>query len=236
MNDSTHARPQRFDPYAGIHKGLRTLLADSLLALGRLDGDNESELQATLAQLLSALAFCQAHAQHENHFLHPAIEVRSPGASNAMAIDHALHEQAIVQLQQAAQALPATPPAQRAAKILDLYRRMALFMAHTLEHLHHEETAHNQTLWASYTDVQIEELHDELVASIGPEQSLFAMRWMLPAMNPAEQAGLVHKLCATAPPPVVDAVLATVRDVLDAPTWSRLAAIASVRPQGVLPP
>jgi hypothetical protein len=235
MNGHTDTRPQRFDPYAGIHKGLRALLADSLLALGRLDGDNERELHATIAQLVSTLAFCHAHAHHENHFIHPAIEVKSPGTSNAMAVDHALHEQAIVQLQQAAQKLPATPPAQRASKILDLYRRMALFMAHTLEHLHHEETSHNAALWASYTDAQIEELHDELVASIEPEQALFAMRWMLPAMNPAERASLVHKLRVTAPPPAVDAVLAAVRDVLDTKAWSRLAAIASASPQGVQP-
>lgn len=235
MNDHTDTCPQRFDPYAGIHKGLRSMLADSLLALGRLDGDNESELRATVAQLVSTLEFCQAHARHENNFIHPAIEARSPGTSNAMAVDHALHEQAIVQLQQAAQRLSATSATQRDSRIRDLYRRMALFMAHTLEHLHHEETAHNAALWASYTDAQIEELHDELVASIEPAQALFAMRWMLPAMNPTERADLVHKLRATAPLPVVEAMLAAVRDVLDAQAWSRLVAIASVGPQGVQP-
>ena len=201
MNGQPAGRTPRFDPYAAVHKGLRALMADTLLALGRTDASDAAALQATTERLLEMLEFCRSHAHHENEFLHPAIEARSPGTSSATVIDHTLHEQAIEQLKKAARQLPESPAEQRAAALLELYRGVALFVAHNLEHLHHEETTHNATLWAYYTDAQIEALHDELVASIEPEQSIFIMRWMLPAMNPAERAHLMRKLRATAPPP-----------------------------------
>ena len=223
MNGQPAGRTPRFEPYAAVHKGLRALMADTLLALGRTDASDGAELQATTERLLEMLEFCRSHTRHENEFLHPAIEARSPGTSSATVIDHTLHEQAIDQLKKAARQLPESPAEQRAAALLELYRGVALFVAHNLEHLHHEETTHNATLWAYYTDAQIEALHDELVASIEPEQSIFIMRWMLPAMNPAERAHLMRKLRATAPPPVIDAVLQAVRGALDPQAWQALA-------------
>lgn len=222
MNGQPAGQAPRFDPYAAVHKGLRALMADTLLALGRTDIDDPGELHTTTVRLVEMLDFCRSHARHENQFLHPAIEVRAPGSSGATAIDHALHEQAIDQLRKSAQQLPQTPVALRATAMLELYRSVALFVAHNLEHLHHEETAHNATLWAHYTDAQIEVLHDELVASIEPAQSIFIMRWMLPAMNPMERAHLMRKLRATAPPPVVEAVLRAVQDVMEPQAWALL--------------
>ena len=232
MNGPLAGAAPRFDPYAAVHKGLRALMADTLIAMGRVDVGNPGEFHRTIDRVVEMLDFCRSHARHENQFLHPAIEMRAPGSTGASAIDHALHEQAIDQLKKTALQLPETPVAQRTMAVLELYRSVALFVAHNLEHLHREETAHNTTLWAHYTDAQIEALHDELVASIEPAQSIFIMRWMLPAMNPAERERLVRRLRATAPPQVVEAVLHAVRDVLEPQAWSVLAALPAATANG----
>ena len=73
----------RFDLYAGVHKGLRLFMADTLTRVGRLDLDDEPELAATLGQLDELLEICRSHLGHENQFVHTAIEARRPGGASS---------------------------------------------------------------------------------------------------------------------------------------------------------
>ena len=41
----------RYDIYAGIHKAARAMFADALLALGRMDADDDAERADALARL-----------------------------------------------------------------------------------------------------------------------------------------------------------------------------------------
>ena len=59
-----------------IHKALRHFMTDTLVRVGRLDIDDADEMSATLAQLETLLTLCTRHIEHENDFLHTAIEAR----------------------------------------------------------------------------------------------------------------------------------------------------------------
>ena len=85
----------RFDMYACIHKALRALMADSLLALGRMDPEDALELAQVTQRLMQLLAFCRSHLQHENDFVHRAMEARAPGSSGQIAHEHDEHKEAI---------------------------------------------------------------------------------------------------------------------------------------------
>jgi hypothetical protein len=61
----------RVDMYAGIHKAMRALMADTLLALGRMDCDDGLELAQTTQQVLALMDACASHLKHENEFIHP---------------------------------------------------------------------------------------------------------------------------------------------------------------------
>ena len=97
-------------------------------------------------------------------------------------------------------------------------------MAHNLEHMHVEESAHNSALWAYYTDAELVDLHNRLVASIPPEEMMFCMRWMVPFMNPGERAAVLADMRAHAPAPAFAAVLEMVRPHLQAREWDKLMA------------
>lgn len=214
----------RVDMYTGIHKALRACMADTLLAVGRMDPADPEDLADATQRVLQLLGFCGAHLQHENVFVHAAIEARAPGASERIGDEHEDHVREIAQLaEQVAQLRLAAPP-QRFAAAEALYRALSLFVAGNFQHMHVEETAHNAVLWAHYTDAELVAIHDALVASIPPEDMMATVRWLVPFMNPAERAMLLADLRAKAPPEAFAAVVAATRPHLAAKDWNKLSA------------
>jgi hypothetical protein len=96
--------------------------------------------------------------------------------------------------------------------------------------MHVEETAHNAVLWSRYTDAELHDIHDALVASIPPDEMMFTARWLIPFMNPLERAGVLGDMRLNAPPPAFQAVLATVRPHLTDREWGKLARSLALPP------
>lgn len=219
---ATQALP-RFDMYTGIHKALRALMADTLMALGRMDPKDEADVAQASQRVLELLDFCGSHLRHENEFVHAAIEARAPGASDQIAGEHDEHERHIAHLRGLIVALAAQPATARGAAALALYREMALFVAANFRHMHVEETAHNAVLWARYTDAELADIHGALLASIPPQEMMFALRWLVPFMNPEERAAMLGDMREHAPAPAFAAALDMVRPLLSEPEWGKLA-------------
>ena len=224
------AQAPRLDMYAGIHKAMRALMADTLLAVGRMDCDDDLELAQTTQQVLALMDACASHLKHENEFIHTALEARAPGASAVIAHEHDDHLAHINRLATAATALLGTAAGQRGASALALYRELSLFIAENFHHMHVEETAHNAVLWARYTDAELEAIHDALVASIPPEEMMRVVRWLVPFMNPAERTALLADMRAKAPASAFAAVLDTVRPHLTQGEWAKLARSLGLAP------
>jgi hypothetical protein len=220
----------RVDMYAGIHKALRALMADTLLAVGRMDPADDLELIQTTQRVVELLEFCRSHLAHENAFVHTAIEARAAGGSAVIAHEHDEHEEHIARLQQSVEALRALPAGGRFGAALALYRELSLFIAGNFQHMHVEETAHNAILWARYTDAELEAIHGALVASIPPAEMMFTLRWLVPFMNPTERAGMLQGMKANAPAPAFQAALDTVRPHLTQREWEKLARALDLAP------
>ena len=219
---STAATPERVNLYMPIHKALRNLMMDTLGRVGRADVFDAEELAATLAQLDTLLTFCTEHIQHENDFLHTAIEARLPAGSARTSGDHLEHFESIDALRCEASALAAAPAEQRMPLALRLYRHLALFVAENFQHMHIEETVNAATLWAHYTDAELHEIHGRLLATLPPEAHLMVARWMVPAISPTERAGMFGQMKQTTPPEAFLGVLEHVRPHLDTSGWIKL--------------
>ncbi len=213
----------RVDLYVGIHKAMRSLMADLLVAVGKMDPADDSEVEWTGSRVLQFADFCTSHLTHENDFVHTALEARLPGASARIAAEHVEHEQAIAALKAAAGRLQKSQGSQREQDALALYRQLALFIADNFEHMQAEEIEHNQALWAHYTDEELMALHGRLLATIPPEETMFVMRWMVPAMTPAERLQLLQGMQAHAPAAAFAAVLDVVKPHLGTGEWAKLA-------------
>jgi hypothetical protein len=209
------AATARLDLYAHIHKALRLFMTDTLQQLSRLDVDDPLDLAAGLSQMDALLDAAKHHVDKENTFVHPAIEARRAGASAAIEAEHDEHLDAIATLRAEGAALRAMPSAGAAQR---LYRRFAAFVAHNFEHMAVEESRHNQALWAAYSDEELMALHGRIMASIDPREMSEVLRWMIPALSPAERAMVIGGL----PPQVQAPVLASARSLLNDGAWAKL--------------
>lgn len=220
----------RLDMYGPIHKALRALMCDTLLAVGRMDGADDLEFAQVTQRVIDLLDVCRGHLAHENGFVHPAMEARAPGSAGRIATEHEEHTARIAQLARAVEELRATPTESRDAAAAQLYRELAGFVAENFEHMNFEESHHNAVLWANYSDEELAGIHDALVASIPPEEMMLVLRWMVPFMNPAERAGMLQGMQAHAPAPAFQVALDTVRPHLSAREWDKLARALQLDP------
>ena len=218
----------RLDLYAGIHKGMRAFMAETLVRLGRIDVADPADRDQALDQLELLLAFCAAHLRHENDFIHTAIEARQPAGSTKLAEEHVEHTESIAALREEAAALRKAPDHAAPEQALRLYRRLALFVAENLLHMHAEETVHNALLWQHYSDADLAELHDRLLASVGPADMELGTRWMVSASTPAERATMIAGMKTQVGPEALLGLMAMLRPHLDATGWSKLARAAGV--------
>ena len=106
----------RFDIYAGVHKGLRSFMAETLVAAGRMDVYDPAEIIGTLAQVRGLLDLCRAHLHAENQFLHPAMEARRTGTACKTATEHEDQVQALEALETGVLAVERAQPGARVDK------------------------------------------------------------------------------------------------------------------------
>lgn len=213
---------QRFDIYRFIHKGMRAYLSDTLLTVGRMDLESNTDLQAGLDALEGLLDFCESHLQHENTFIHPAMEKVQPGSARDMSAHHGQHEAMIDELRDATESLRQSAPSDREGLAAGLYRKLALFVADNLVHMHEEETRNNEILWRGYSDDAIIAIHDALVSTIPEAENAVAMRWMLSAFNHQERQRVLQGMQQEAPRPVFEGTLELARCTLPTTEWKKL--------------
>jgi hypothetical protein len=228
MSHPTPANHARLDLYAPIHRALRLFMSAMLARVGALDVDDAREVFSVLDQLDALLGMCRHHALIENEIVHPEIEAAQPGATQRVRGEHVRHLEAIVALEAEVVAVRVFPSATQA---LRLYRHLALFVAENLEHMHVEETAHNEVLWAGYDDGAIAAIEQRIVAQSTPDQRALVLRWMTPALPPHERAQRFRVLQATLPAAAFDGLLAIAREVLDERSWTKLEAALTHEPE-----
>lgn len=218
MQDST----QRYNIYGPIHKALRAMMAETLVQLGRTDWQDAGDRGQATAAIGQLLDFCASHLEHENDFVHSAMEARQPGSSADGSADHRVHVNVIRDLRDQVDAIAALDP-QACSRVGDaLYRSLAAFVGENYEHMHFEETHNNSVLWAHYQDDEIMAIEHAIVASIQPQENAVVLRWMLPNVSPQERALMLAGMRQQAPAEVFHGVLGMLRVHLSPRDWHKL--------------
>ncbi|MFT3858078.1 MAG: hemerythrin domain-containing protein [Aquabacterium sp.] len=228
MHTAIQTAPPRFDIYQGIHKGLRAFMADTLVRVGRTDPTDSVECAETASALRSLLHVCLQHLTHENDFLHAAMEARAPGSASIAAGEHDAHLLHIVDLGRMLEEALAAAPAQQMAAWTHLYQTLSLFVADNYEHMLMEEREHNAVLWAHYTDAEIHDIHDRLLATIPADEMALTFRWILPQLSHPERVGMLSGMRQGMPDEVFVSQLDMARPLLDARSWRKLQAAFKV--------
>lgn len=219
----------QIDIYRPIHKALRACLCDTLTRVGQMDSGDAGEVSAVMAQVRAMAAFCESHVAHENEFVHTAMEARFPDSSKTIAAEHEQHRQACRKIAALATDIEQARAGERPAVAAKLYQYIALFLAENLEHMHAEETENNTLLWATHSDAELVAIEQAIVASLTPEEKSMSMRWMLPALNPAERIALLEGVRSGMPAEAFSGMLGEVRPLLAPGDWSKLSAGLQLR-------
>ena len=144
-----------------------------------------------------------------------SLEAAIPGSAGRTARDHDDHLRAFDRLESGVRAVERSTGERAAAAASRLYRDLALFAAENLVHMHGEEVDNNAVLWATLSDEEILAIERRLVASIAPESMGRILRWMAPAMTPAERGTFFANLRSKLPPGAFAAVMSDVIGELD---------------------
>lgn len=214
----------RFNMYQGIHKGLRAFMADTLVRVGSTDYTDAQERQEAAAQLRSLLHLCAQHLAHENHFLHAAMEQRAPGSAAQCAREHVQHTAHIEALSACLDRAVRLQDAAQDGAWLSLYHALSLFVADNYEHMLLEEREHNAVLWRHFSDEELIEIHDALLASIPGEEMALCFRWILPHLSHPERVAMLGGMRQGMPAEVFASQLDLARPLLNVRAWHKLQA------------
>jgi hypothetical protein len=225
MTTNTLSTTPRFDLYASVHKALRMAMSDALARVGCIDITDHVETAAALETARTLLDLCRSHLDHENRFVHPALEALKPGGSSRIAGEHEEHLLAIDALESDLAALAEAPTPARAHH---LYLHLASFVGENFEHMDAEEALHNAALWAGYSDAELMAIEQRIVAAVPPQKMMEFLHWMLPAMNPAERAGMLGGMREQMPPAAFDGVQDLAQQRLSKAQWAKLAAALGI--------
>ncbi len=212
----------RYNIYFIVHKALRANMAHVLEQLGACDWTDDEDTAQTLTDLRNLLLLCESHLQHENEFVHTAMESRAPGSTSRITLQHEDHMAAIAALREEAEATRNGSRAQRLHAGAALYHHFSCFVAENLEHMLEEETDNNAILWQHYSDDEIRAIEQALVASIEQPKKMLLMPWMLTATNAHERSIMLTVLHSQLPQPAFASILDLLSSRLPQREWLKL--------------
>jgi iron-sulfur cluster repair protein YtfE (RIC family) len=223
------ARPRAtHDFYAMIHKALRRASGEMLVRLGSCDHADPASVEAVIAGVEAHVQLSEMHMAKEDAVIHPALEERAPGAAAGLHRDHEHHRQAFDELHHLIAEVRTAGQDPKAA-LRALYLRFSLFVADDFAHMADEEQLILPVLQSLFTDAELIEMEDRIRAALSPDQMMQIARNMIPAATPAERAGMMAGVRASAPPPVFDALMnGCARPTLSADEYARLCADVGV--------
>lgn len=195
----------RFNPFHQVHQALRALLYHASITVQHTDFTQEVQAGKTITLLEELVNFFEAHAHKEDTQVFPLIAAAAPELVADFEAqhekDHALGEELVDALHDCRKAVADLEKKLAGKK---LQRALNAFTAFNLTHMNAEETVVLDVLHREYTDAQLLEREQQIVASLTPAEKAFSGYWMLKGLAMNEIVDWYKKIQATAPPFVLD--------------------------------
>jgi hypothetical protein len=211
------------DLYRDIHKGIRNELFAVTLSAGQVDPGNSEAVAAVAARWRSLVAMLIAHAEHEDEFVQPVLEVHAPLLAEVVAAGHPELEAQMAALEVLAERATDAGVCQRRLVVHRMYLGFASFTAAYLQHQEFEETQVMPALAGKMGFGELLGIHQAIVGSLTPEQVAQSGSMMLPAMNVEDRVELLGGAQAGAPPEVFAGMMALTQSVISAADYAQVA-------------
>ncbi len=206
----------RLDMYTLIHKAQRKKLFELTVDAGRLAPDATGARQALVADLRLFLTALIMHAEAEDHFIGPLLEVCAPDIAAQLVAAHRKIDELIAALLAAAVPALAGASVARGAR---LYRALCQLAMSYLEHTAAEEQLAQPALWQHYDDGKIAATQAQIVAAHDAATVAYNMRCMLPAITSTERIGFLRGMKQRLPPPAFAGMRASLATLVPDEDW-----------------
>ena len=215
------------DLYTSTHKGQRLKFSEISNAAGTLNINDQNKLNSLEVALVSFRDHMYKHASLEEKFIHPLLAERVPGGADRLEQDHrVMHKQfenIVTCFGELKKKL--TNFEQRDELSLEFYRAWSRFISFYLDHIDFEEDHVMPLLWKLCTDDELAGRFRQIVTDLTPNQLMYNLEIILPALNPAERFMTLKMGQATMPTEAFQAVLNVAERVLSPEDWASLKAM-----------
>jgi len=215
---------RRHNIYTLIHKALRAMMTQTLVDLGRVDDADANAVALQLRRIEDLLDACQQHLEHENRFIHAALLARSSDIRLETVADHEHHQASISRLRADLATVGTADESGLDAALIELYRNLAVFVGENLTHMQVEESVNAQLLWQHFTDDQILQIEQQIIASLTPEERNRSTLAMLANVSHSERLAMLGAMQQQIPGAAFDDMLAAVERLIAPDSWQRLLA------------
>jgi len=208
--------------YSNVHKAIRSMLGELVIAVGRTDFTTGSEVCALRARFDAVVVLLEVHAHKEDVFILPLLREHAPALAQELdSAHHAQHQQLATLVAELA-AIAAAPSANVQARANRFGVALARIVGELFTHMSDEEERAMPALWDKMDDLAILEVEHRLIGSTPPEQLDQWLVIMFPALSPNERAEMLAGVRASAPAPVFDGMLKLISRVLPPRDFARL--------------
>jgi hypothetical protein len=212
---------ERHNFYREVHKGIRALLGSLVEQAGRTDFQDAGEVADLRRATIEGFAILEEHARNETRFVAPLVRAHASGIGEDLADDHEDQARRMVGLVAQLQTVdPSSPSAAATGHAFAV--GLSRFVGELLVHMADEEERALPALWAAVDDTALQRMHQELLASLSPDEKAANLAWMLPAMNASERLAMLGHVRATAPPEAFRFLSGLARRVLSTADWEQL--------------
>ena len=204
------------DLYTSTHKGQRLKFSEISNAAGTLNINDQNKLNSLEVALVSFRDHMYKHASLEEKFIHPLLAERVPGGADRLEEDHrVMHKQfenIVTCFGELKKKL--TDFEQRDELSLEFYRAWSRFISFYLDHIDFEEDHVMPLLWKLCTNDELAGRFRQIVTDLTPNQLMYNLEIILPALNPAERFMTLKMGQTTMPTEAFQAVLNVAERVL----------------------
>jgi len=208
-----------YDFYKDIHKGIRFSLFQTTIAAGSVDAADDAARAVVVEQVRGIAFLLDIHADHENTYIVPALELHAPELADVIHVVHPELDRRVADLRGLAAEVQVTSGTRARAAVHSLYLELASFTSAYLEHQDFEE---RRCMYALADAMPVEDLiaiDQAIVGSIPPDEMAAGLSVMLPAMNVDDRVELLVGIREGASLAVFAGICALAESVLTPEAW-----------------
>lgn len=191
---------ERYNSFNVIHKGLRAALYQTALQLQQTDFTEDDQAEEVVNKVKEIVLLFEGHAHKEDTFVLPAINEYEPSVVAAFESEHVEDEKLGQELNTAVEkVLTSSSSLEKIISGRELTEAFVRFMVFNLTHMAKEEDVINRILWRYYSDDEIKQLNEKIVASIAPWMLDLYSTWMLRGISNNEAGNWMKAVRNSAP-------------------------------------